>query len=442
MSGSSFRQGSQGLDHLSHLDVSAKQVERVVRRIGEERCDQRDAEVEAFERLPLVDKDKAPKGITPPDLAVVMVDGGRLQILDRSGSTADSGEKGEEQEEPTVREPGSKGKHWREGKVGLLMRMSSPSSKADPCPDIPQHFIDEARIEKLAREMKAKPRRVEAASPSQQDDGPVESIPTTDPEAEPTATPAATAADAPVSPCAEEGKTPSSREEGSSWDPPEVKARKVVASRRNWKKFGPILATAAWSVGYMAAPRRAFVGDGSTHVWGVWRRHFTRFEPILDFVHALTYVYGGAMAGRQDQGEGWKVYQRWIGWVWQGKVGKVIEELRKRQQEIGEVEEGDKEGSPRKVVQETLTYLGNQQGRMKYHEYRQKGLPVSSSHIESEIKRMNQRVKGTEKFWSEKGAEGILQLRADYLSDDKPMDTFWKNRQSEETGQRRYRKRT
>ena len=52
---------------------------------------------------------------------------------------------------------------------------------------------------------------------------------------------------------------------------------------------------------------------------------------------------------------------------------------------------------------------------------------------------MNQRVKGTEKFWSEDGAEGILQLRADYLSDDKPMDAFWKNRQVQETGQRRYR---
>ena len=378
MSGASFRQGSQGLGHLSHLAVSAKQVERVVRRIGQERCDQRDAEVEAFERLPLVDKDKAPQGIVPPDLAVIMVDGGRLQILDRRGSAAESGEEAEEQEEPTVREPGSKGKHWREGKVGLLMRMSSPSSKADPCPDIPPHFIDEARIEKLAREMKAKPKRVEALSAGGQDD-PAQSVPTDDPGAEQTAPPAITVTDVPVSPRAEEGKKPSSDGEGPSWEPPQVKARKVVASRRNWKKFGPMLATSAWSVGYMAAPRRAFVGDGSTHVWGVWRRHFTRFEPILDFVHALTYVYGGAMTGRQDQAEGWKVYQRWIGWVWQGKVSKVIEELRQRQQEIGEAEEGDKEGSPRKVVQEARTYLGNQQGRMKYDEYRQKGLPITSS---------------------------------------------------------------
>jgi len=50
MAGSSFRQGGLSLHHLADLDASAKQVERVVRRIGRERCDQRDTEVEAFRR--------------------------------------------------------------------------------------------------------------------------------------------------------------------------------------------------------------------------------------------------------------------------------------------------------------------------------------------------------------------------------------------------------
>jgi hypothetical protein len=36
-----------------------------------------------------------------------------------------------------------------------------------------------------------------------------------------------------------------------------------------------------------------------------------------------------------------------------------------------------------------------------------------------------ERVKGTEKFWCEQGAEAILQLRADLLSDDQPLDVFW-----------------
>ncbi len=34
--------------------------------------------------------------------------------------------------------------------------------------------------------------------------------------------------------------------------------------------------------------------------WGIWKREFKhlRFVPILDFIHALTYVFAAAMAGR------------------------------------------------------------------------------------------------------------------------------------------------
>ena len=55
---------------------------------------------------------------------------------------------------------------------------------------------------------------------------------------------------------------------------------------------------------------------------------------------------------------------------------------------------------PRAIVQTTVTYLENNRSRMDYPEYRRQGLPVSSSMIESLIKEMNFRVKGTEKFWN------------------------------------------
>ena len=54
------------------------------------------------------------------------------------------------------------------------------------------------------------------------------------------------------------------------------------------------------------------------------------------------------------------------------------------------------------------------------------------------MKQFNQRVKGTEKFWTEKGAEALLQLRADQLSDDQPLTTFWQHRQENEAGLRNY----
>lgn len=64
---------------------------------------------------------------------------------------------------------------------------------------------------------------------------------------------------------------------------------------------------------------------------------------------------------------------------------------------------------------------------MKYAEYRKAGLPITSSHIESTIKQINRRVKGTEKFWDQ-GADPILQLTADHLSETNDLDRFWANR--------------
>ena len=133
-------------------------------------------------------------------------------------------------------------------------------------------------------------------------------------------------------------------------------------------------------------------------------------------------------------------YVRWITWVWQGQVGRVIEELRQRQEEVGLPQEGESEASVPSVVARGLTYLRNHQDKMKYDEYRKQGLPLLRSHVESTIKQINYRVKGTEKFWTEQGAEALLQLRADYLSEDEPLEQFWQRRQAAATGQRRYRR--
>lgn len=40
---------------------------------------------------------------------------------------------------------------------------------------------------------------------------------------------------------------------------------------------------------------------------------------------------------------------------------------------------------------------------MNYVEYRGLGLPITSSLMESTVKQIGRRVKGTEKFWSEAG---------------------------------------
>jgi hypothetical protein len=157
--------------------------------------------------------------------------------------------------------------------------------------------------------------------------------------------------------------------------------------------------------------------------------------PRLDFIHALTYVFAAALAGRRKD-EGWPVYVRWIRWVWQGEVAMVIAELAQRQNELGLPPDDASETDPRQIVCDALTYLQNQQSRMKYPDYRKQGLPITSSHMESTIKQMNERIKGSEKFWCERGGEAVLQLRADMLSDTQPLVPFWANRAHAATGTR------
>jgi hypothetical protein len=92
--------------------------------------------------------------------------------------------------------------------------------------------------------------------------------------------------------------------------------------------------------------------------------------------------------------------------------------------------QGLPEEDPRRIVARVLGYLEDNRGRMDYPRYRRQGLPWTTSHVESAVKIFNRRVKGSEKFWSEVGAEAILQLRAAYLSEEGRLDRHLKQRPS------------
>lgn len=399
----SFGHGSEALAELAGLTISEKQVERFTKRIGQERLAERDRDVAAYLALPLMEKVASP--ITQEvDLAVVEMDGGRLQILER-GATATEPPEGDREEtasESPTEEPEPTG-HWREDKIGVVMTMTSVVSAEDPCPEIPGPFVDPTRILKLVREIKAGvvlpgPEVSEAA------------------EGDP-----------------EEGDGPE-----PEWIPrPAVRA--TVATRGPAGSFKTMLAQAAWESGFATAQRKAFVADGAAVNWTTHKQWFSDSTAILDFIHALTYIFAAAMAGRPFR-EGWPVYTVWIQQVWSGRVDLVIAALQSRQQELGKPTADEPKTSPRQVVATTSGYLVNHQERMRYDAYRREGLPLTSCHVESTVKLFNRRVKGTEKFWSEEGAEAILQLRSDYLSDTKPLTDFWERRQAAATGRRVYRR--
>ena len=366
---SSFVQGVKDLAALAELSVSRERVQRWTKRVGHERHTAMEAQAAAYQTLALPEQRHSPTGQVP-QVACVQMDGGRIQVRERDNASP----------------PGQTKGHWRETLVGCLLSMSSEEHEVDPCPTIPQTFVDPQRMADLSREIKGF-----CGEAAEEDSGPEEAV-------------------------------------DVHSKPPPVLVRSVVATREGVEIFGPRLIAAAYARGFNAAPRKAFVADGSATNWGVWRKHFSHYTPILDFTHAICYVYAAAMAGRTVAG-GWLDYSRWAQWLWTGHTQALIAALETRSQELGPLEEEDSETCPRRVVAEALRYVENQRSRMKYAEYRRQGLPITSSHIESTIKQVNRRVKGTEKFWDQ-GAEPLLQLVADHLSETPDLPRFWKQRPS------------
>lgn len=405
----SFQQGSKDLDELAEVEISTGRVRRATEKIGGERAAERDAEVEQWQALSIPEQQQKPASLASdqvPQVACTQMDGGRLQMC---GQQFDP----QEAEETSADETSGR-TSWREDKVGICLSMKSEESEVDPHPQIPRTFVDPTRINKLAREIKnAGKKPTKTGGPND------ESL---------------------KEECGEVDAALSAIEQEKSqlrYQPPKIASRTVVATRRDVHAFGPMLAAMAWGQGFSAAARKAFLADGSETNWSVWGRYFSHYTPILDFVHALCYVYHAAMSGLPAE-DAWNTYCQWAQWVWSGEVKKVIAALEVRLQQLGGPPAKDDTTSPQAKIAEALRYLTNQQSRMKYDEYRRHGLPITSSHIESTIKQINRRVKGTEKFWNEMGAEALLQLTADYLSDTMPLNEFWQRRQQNATGQRSY----
>jgi hypothetical protein len=214
---------------------------------------------------------------------------------------------------------------------------------------------------------------------------------------------------------------------------PQRLVRTCVASLQKVKTFGPMVAAEAQERDFYRAKRRAFLADGLAYNWSIWKAYFRDFEPIVDLLHVLCYVYLAAWATGGAPSQRWSLYLAWLRACWQGRVRVVIEELRLWQGRLGKPPANEEiaEFDPRRLVAEALSYLGNNQKRMDYPRYRQEGLPITSSWVESLVGEFNARVKARNKFWNRgqaEGAETILQIRAAVLSEDDRLSRHFAER--------------
>jgi hypothetical protein len=353
----SFADAARDLRELLDLRISPAHVRRLCERVGAEYAAARDAEVEAFRADRL-----GPAVGSAPAVAVVMLDGGRVQAR-----AADGGR-------------GVTGAGWKETRVGCCPSMASTEKAVDPQPDPPSKFLEPVAVARLASELKtrggaaARRSRVEPRPP-----GP-----------------------------------PRRRRSGRPRARPRALVRTVVATMADRDTFGyPVAAEVQRRLG--EASRKACVCDGQKWNGSPFAVHLLPwgFIGILDVIHLVSYLYAAA-----DREPGWAVYERWLRWAWAGHVDQVRTELERAAARLGRPPDGAKEDDPRAVVSEAFGYLTNNRDRMNDPEYRRRGLPISRAPVESVIKPVNRRVKGTEKFWLTAGAEAVLQVRAAILSED------------------------
>jgi hypothetical protein len=220
-----------------------------------------------------------------------------------------------------------------------------------------------------------------------------------------------------------------SEERGENDWRPERLFRTCLSSLQDSDSFGRMMEVEADARGFYHAGKKAFVSDGLPYNWTIQKRHFPDFTPILDFAHVAEHLYEAARAIHDDADARWADYLRCARACWGGNAMQVIAELCERQRQVGLPPRDCEATDARKVLADAIGYLQNNVSRMDYPTYRRQGLPTTSAHMESLVKEINARVKGTEKFWND-GASGeaILQIRAAALCDDDRLSKFLQNR--------------
>lgn len=364
----SFRRAEISLRNIGGHGVDERTIQRVAGDVGRELASRRDSDPRRGHPL-------AASPADPPDLAVVECDGGRIR----------------------TREPGHgpgvhfAGEGWRETKNACLVKAQRKTFDHDPQPEPPACFLDPKHVAKIAETAALSVASLRKPPPD--DDDPDTGL------------------------VLEE-----------DWRPKRL-VRTVVASMADSKEFGRQMAREAKRRRFFEAKAKAFLGDGLPWNWTIWKTRFADFTPILDFIHPLSYLFDTARALHAEDEDAWSQYEVWMRGCWRGEVAQVLDELRDWQTRLGPPDEECGDDDPRRILSTTIGYLEHNADRMHYPQCRQEGLPVTTAWMESLVKEINYRVKGTEMFWNDpEGAEAILQVRAAALCDDDRLNTHLSTR--------------
>jgi hypothetical protein len=208
-----------------------------------------------------------------------------------------------------------------------------------------------------------------------------------------------------------EEKTISWYQAGRRYGSQEQRAIKIQyhTSLKEAEQFGELV----WASGvqYRAdlAKELIFVCDGAKWIWKLVSHYFPEAVQIVDWYHVCEYLSPIAetlFPSDEHQRETWM--QEIKDMLWQGDVQAVIQichHLSKRSHTA-------------QPAKRALTYYTNNQHRMNYPLYRERGYFIGSGTVESACKQIvSMRLKRSGARWTLDGAATTVKARAAWLSD-------------------------
>jgi Uncharacterised protein family (UPF0236) len=184
--------------------------------------------------------------------------------------------------------------------------------------------------------------------------------------------------------------------------------------------FGERLFAEALTRGLTHAALVVVLGDGAHWIWNMAALHFPHAVHIVDFYHAREHLYkllklifspGAFYEARCKE---------WSDWLEQGKVEQIISAAS---------ELLPKEEHGRKSAATEIEYFTTNVERMRYADFRARGLFVGSGVVEAGCKNIiAARMKKSGAKWSVRGANDIIALRCTLASSR--FEDYWAERAS------------
>jgi hypothetical protein len=181
-----------------------------------------------------------------------------------------------------------------------------------------------------------------------------------------------------------------------------------IGTLENAADFGLQLRQEAIRRGMGSACKIVFLGDGAPWVWEQARVNFPSAICILDFYHAFEHL-GELCAALDGIGPPAQARtDRWAKMMKRGRIGKI---LLKAQQIIDAHGAANEEEAGRQIE-----YFRKNEHRMRYDRYRKEHLFIGSGVVEAGCRTViGQRLKKSGMFWSQPGAQNVIDLRSALL---------------------------